>query len=293
MGNIKVGGHIIETSNEDKILFPSSKITKSDLINYYHKVGKLMLPYVKDRPISMVRYPSGVDKEGFFQKEAGEYFPSWIKTKKIKNKQIKGSTNYVVINNVATLVYLANQACIAPHIWLSKIDKINYPDKIVFDLDPAGKDFSMVQDGAMIIKTAVEKFNLMSYVMTTGSKGVHVVIPIKRVHTFDFVHNFTNELAKYLVENNKNLFTLEMRKNKRKKLVFIDFLRNAFGQTSVAPYAVRARKIPGVATPISWKELQSSSLKPNKYTIKNIFKHLDKNEDPWKNMLKSAKAIKI
>ncbi|MBD3273448.1 ATP-dependent DNA ligase [Candidatus Dependentiae bacterium] len=290
MGKVKIGSHTLELSNEDKILFPSVKITKGDLIDYYKKIGKRMMTFLKDRPISMIRYPSGIDRQGFFQKDAGDYFPKWIKTKKIK-KQGGVHTNYVIVNNLATLIYLANQACISPHIWLSKTDKLNYPDRIIFDLDPSGVSFSKVRKAALLLKERVEEIGLKPFAMITGSKGIHVIIPIKRKYNFDYVRNYAKNLVKPLIEKHKKLLTLEIRKEKRKGLIFIDTIRNAFGQTTVAPYGVRAKKGASIATPVSWQEVQDSKLKPNKYNIKNIFKHLSKIEDPWKNISKSSASL--
>lgn len=289
MDKIILGRYSIDISHEDKILFPDSKITKLALINYYKRIAVRMLPFMKERPISMVRYPLGINKKGFFQKEAGIYFPKWIDRKRIKKQD--GYTNYVIINKIATLVYLANQDCISPHLWLSKIDKINYPDRIIFDLDPSGKDFSMIRRGALLLKKRSEELGLKPFAMITGSRGIHVVIPIKRKHKFDYVRKFAYELAKPLVEENKPLFTLEVRKEKRKGLIYIDIMRNAFGQTTVAPYGVRAKKGASIATPVSWKEVNSSKLKPNKYNIKNIFKRLSIIDDPWKNISKSAVSL--
>jgi len=290
MGILKLGRYTVELSNEDKILFPKEKITKGELIDYYQKIGPIMVTYTKDRPISMVRYPDGIEGEGWYQKDAGSYFPSWIKTKPIKKKD-DGVTNYVLINNVVTLVYLANQAVIAPHIWLSRVDKLDYPDRMIFDLDPSGKDFKMVQKGALLIKDFLDELKLPSFVMTTGSRGLHVVIPLRRVQTFDWVRSFAYDLASIMVEQYSDLFTLEMRKVKRKELVFIDTLRNAFGQTGIAPYAVRPKPGASVATPIEWKEVKSSQLRSNKYTIRNIFKRIDKVGDLWQGIDKKAVSL--
>jgi len=290
MGKIKIGKRTLEITSEDRILFPKDKINKGDLIDYYKKIAPHMLPYTQDRAISMLRYPQGINKQGFYQKEAGEYFPKWIKTKRIKKKG--GSVNYVVVNEKATLVYLANQGCISPHIWLSKIDKPNYPDKIVFDLDPAGKSFAQVRKAALLLKDKIEEHKLTPFAMVTGSKGIHVVIPIKRKYNFDKVRTFLRGLAKGLVDEYPKLLTLEARKKKRKNLVYIDILRNAFGQTTITPYAVRPIKGAPVATPISWTEVKSSSLKPDKFNIKNIFKRLNKTA-PWKGFERKAKSLKI
>jgi len=283
MNKLRFGRYVVETSNEEKILFPEHNITKGDLIDYYCRIGPTMVPYMKDRPISMVRYPDGIKGEGWYQKEAGAYFPEWIKTKPIR-KQSGEYVNYVVVNNVATLVYLANQACIAPHIWLSRIDKLTYPDRMIFDLDPSGKDFNMVRKAVLLIKERLDELGIPSFVMTTGSRGLHVVIPLKRVHTFDWVRTFAYDFATFMLKLHPDLFTLEIRKVKRKDLVFIDTLRNAFGQTGIAPYAVRPKPGAPVATPIEWKEVKNPRLRPNQFTIKNVFKYLDTVGDPWKKI---------
>ena len=289
MGKIKVGKHTIETTNEDKILFPKDKITKDGLIDYYKKIAPHMLKYTKNRAISMVRYPNGISKKGFYQKEAGKHFPKWIKTKNIKKQD--GHVNYVIINDAATLAYLANYGCIEIHTWLSKIDKPNYPDKIIFDLDPAGKSFAKVRKAALLLKDRIEQKKLNPFVMITGSRGIHIVVPIKRKYNFDKVRNFARNLASDLIDKYPKLLTMEARKKKRKNLVYIDILRNGFGQTAITPFCVRPKKRAPVAVPISWNDIKNSSLKPNKYNIKNIFKNLKNN--PWKNFDKKASSLKI
>lgn len=210
---------------------------------------------------------------------------------KTNKKKTGGVTNYVLINNVATLVYLANQAVIAPHIWLSRVDKLDYPDRMIFDFDPSGKDFDMVREGALVVKNLLDELKLPSFVMTTGSRGLHVVVPLKRVHTFDWVRSFAYDLATIMVEQYPDMFTLEMRKVKRKELVFIDTLRNAFGQTGIAPYGVRPKPGAPLATPISWKEVKNPRLRPNQYTIRNIFKRIDMVGDLWKGIDKKAISL--
>ncbi len=292
MGRIKVGRYVVTTTNEDFILFGKSKITKGDLIEYYHRIAPIMLPYLKNRPLTMVRYPSGIDQEGFYQKDTPDYFPQWIKRKRIKKKE-GGSTNYVVGQNQATIVYLANQGCIAPHLWLSKIDKLHYPDMMIFDLDPAlGTNFTLVRNTALKLKTLLESVGLISFVKTTGSKGLHIVVPLKRTADFDTVRAFAREIAKILIVQDPKHLTLEIRKEKRGNRVFIDVLRNAFAQTAVAPYAVRPKEKAPVAMPISWNEVKDSKLISQRYTIKNVFKHLEKHGDEWEGMHRYARSIK-
>lgn len=281
----------VDKTNENRVLFPKSGITKGDLINYYEKIAPTMLPYMKNRLISMQRFPGGIDQEGFYQKDASEYFPKWIKRVSVK-KQDGGRVNYVVCNNAATLVYLANQACITNHIWLSRIDKLEIPDRMIFDLDPSECNFTKIRQGALILKKYLEDLGLCAFAMTTGSKGIHVVVPLKRKYSFDTVRQFAKNIAETLVNKYPERFTLEMHKQKRGKHIFIDYLRNAFGQTGVAPYSVRAKEKAPVATPLFWKEVSDAKLTATKYTIKNIFKRLDEVGDPWEKIDKHACSIK-
>lgn len=185
----------IEITNPEKVLFPKSQITKKDLIEYYLNIADRMLPLIKDRPITMFRYPNGIAEEHFVQKNASDYFPKWIKTKSIQ-KEDKSHISMVICNDKKTLVYLANQACITPHIWLSRKDSLDKPDRLIFDLDPPGKNFDHVVQGAFDLKELLEnEFKITPFLMTTGSKGVHVVIPIKRELVYEKVRQFAKKIG--------------------------------------------------------------------------------------------------
>jgi len=279
----------VEITNKDKILFPKDKITKGDLIAYYVKVSARMLPLIKDRPISMKRYPDGIKKEGFVQKKVSDYFPNWIKTKAVGRKE-QASIKMLVCNNKDTLLYLANQACITPHIWQSKIEDLKKPTRMVFDLDPSGKNFAQVMEAAKDLRDILEHdFKLKAFVMTTGSKGLHVVVPIKKGPSFEEVRTFASEVGQILVEELPGKYTLNPRKSSRCGKLFIDYLRNGYAQTSVAPYGVRALNSAPVATPLSWREL-TSPLSPQSYTLKNIGRSLAKT-DPWAGFERAARKL--
>lgn len=298
MGKMNFGRYSFSTSNEEKIFFPKSKITKGELISYYNDISEIMLPYIYDRPVSMLRLPDGLNGESFFQKDASDYFPAWIKTKKIS--KLGGRVHHVICNNKAALVYLANQACITPHVWLSKINKLNYPDRLIFDFDPPEKnyDFKKVKSAAKIFHKFLNvELNLSNYLMTTGSKGLHVVIPIYANNNFDVVREFGQNIARVIANRYPKELTNEVRKNKRKGRIFLDTARNAYAQTSVPPYSVRPEENAPVAVPVDWEELSNTSLHSQSYNIKNIFKRLGKISDPWKdintgkNGLKKARKI--
>jgi len=284
----------IVITNPDKIFFPKDKITKLEVIEYYKKIAPLMLKYTKNRALTMLRYPHGINEEGFYQKNAPDYFPSWIKRFETKRKEDKEPVHYVVANNVDTLVYIANFGCLIPHLWLSKIDKPNYPDKMIFDLDPENdKSFKKIKETAKKFKKIIEEHGLVPFVMSTGSRGLHVVVPIKRTKTFEEVKKFAQYLAQELIKKDPDNLTLEVRKAKRGKRIFIDTLRNGYGATAVAPYSIRAKPGAPVAFPLEWDELNDAKLTPTKYNIFTIFKRLDKVGDIWANINKSAKTIKF
>lgn len=290
---IKSGRYTIETSNDDKILFGKSGITKGELINYYDYIAPIMIPYCDHRPISMHRFPNGIHKEGFFQKDASDYFPDWIKTVSIR-KQTDGAVNYVIIDKPATLIYLANQACITPHIWLSRADKLKNPDRMIFDLDPSWKNFSFtdIQQTAKEIKKILDSCDLPTFYMLTGSRGVHIIVPLKRIHTFEETRAFAHDVAALLAQKFPQHMTIQINKKKRGKRIFIDWLRNSFGATTVAPYAVRAHEGAPVAMPITCKELLLSGMHSQKYNIKNIKKRIRKVGDLWETIEKNAVSLK-
>jgi len=289
---IKTGKQIIQVNNPDKILYPEDKITKLQVIQYYEKIAPLMIPHLKDRPLTMHRFPDGIIAEGFFQKEAPEYIPPWIEKIKLDNKT-GGDTTYILCQNKETLLYIAEQACITPHIWLAKYDKPNHPDKIVFDLDPPTADqFEPVRETALLLKNTLEKLQLNTFAMTTGSKGVHIIIPIEREYTFEQTRLFAQKIAKNLAKNNPKQITVEQRKEKRTGRLFIDTTRNAYAQTSVAPYALRAKKTAPIATPLHWHELENKNINAKTYNINNIFKHLENTPNPWKNIIQQTNTLK-
>lgn len=283
MAKLHFGTYHVTITNPDKLLFPDG-ITKGDLIEYYATIAPIMLPYLKDRALMMHRFPDGITGESFYQKDASSYFPRWIKQAQVPKEG--GYNNYVVCQNKATLVYLANQACITPHVWLSRVDNLNYPDKMIFDLDPSSHDFQLVCHIALRLKEILESVKLHPYAMTTGSHGIHVTVPLDRTCSFEEVKAFALQCARRLLEKEPEHVTIEIRKDKRQGRVFIDTLRNQYGSTAVAPYAVRAHPGAPIATPLYWEELLDKSLSSQTYTIKNISSRL--RQSPWKSFKRYA-----
>jgi len=289
---MKMGKYTIDMSNLDKKMYPKSGKTKQDVIEYYKEIAPYMLTHIKQRPLVMHRFPDGIEGEDFYQKAVPDYFPDWINRTKISLKE-GGSEYLVVVEKAADLVYLANQACLVPHVWLCRENNVDNPDKLVFDLDPSGDDFGEVKFAALKLKKILEEKGLTSYVMTTGSKGLHVTVPIKPDYSFDKVRDYAEEVAWQLAKDYPDRLTIESRKVKREGRLLLDYMRNAFGQTSVAPYALRALPGAPVAAPLDWEELKRSELNPRSYNINNIFRRLSQKEDPWKDIFRNKYTLKI
>ena len=288
---MKVDSHTIELSNRDKVLFPEDDITKGDLIDYYHRMANRILPYLEERPVMLQRFPDGIAETGFYQKQVSDYFPDWITKVTVDLKDRDEARSMVVCNDDATLMYLANQACITLHAWLSRRAKLDRPDRMIFDLDPAGDDFAAVREAARHLREIIEYVGLTPYVMTTGSKGLHVAVPLKPGASFDAVRDFARELATHLVDQYADRYTVEPRKDKRERRLYLDYLRNGYGQTAVVPYAVRAKAGAPIATPLDWDELSDGSLASSRYTMRNIFRRLGQKDDPWADMDRHAREL--
>lgn len=285
-----VDGHTIGLSNLDKVLFPQSGITKGDLVEYYRRIAQVALPHYRDRPLTMQRFPDGIGKDGFYQKDIPDYFPDWID--RVRLDKEGGTVTHAVANNSATLVYLANQGCVTPHLGLARRDKPDHPDRLIFDLDPSDDNIDTLRTAAESVKSALDRVSLGSFIQTTGSRGVHIVVPLDRSAAFDDVRAFARALMQHTAEANPDLLTIEQRKDKRGKRVFLDYLRNAYGQTAVAPYAVRAIEGAPVATPLKWRELEDSRFHPRRYTIRNVFRRLAQIEAPWTDLPRQSHALK-
>jgi bifunctional non-homologous end joining protein LigD len=285
---VDAGGRRVRLTHPDKVLFPGEGITKRELAGYYVRVAEVMIPHVRDRPLSQHRWPGGLGGQDFWHKQVPGYFPDWIERVEVSTS--KGPQQQVLANHPATLAYLANQNCITPHVWLSRKGRLHRPDLVVFDLDPASvRDFSAVRAGARILRDLLQDLGLTPFVKTTGSKGLHVTVPIEPEATFERVHEFAEGMAVRLVEEDPGRFTTEFYKEKRKGRVFVDIGRNAYGQTAVPPYAVRARSGAPVATPVTWDEL--GRIGPERFTIRNLFRRLGARGDPWEDIHDRAGSL--
>lgn len=278
---IAVGGITVPLSHPGKVLFPDDGITKEDLARYYADVAGRMLPWLRDRPVTMVRYPDGLVGQRFFQKNAPAYFPDWIRRVEVDKEG--GVVEHVVCDKPATLVYLANQACIEIHAFTSRADELQLPDQMVFDFDPPDHQrFADVRRAALWARDLLDgELGLTTFVRTTGGRGLHVHVPLNRRADFDAVREFAHRAAELLARRHPGVITTEQRRDKRGDRIYADVMRNAYAQTVVASYSVRARAGAPVATPLSWPEVEHDGLEPGQFTIATVRARLDRSEDPW------------
>jgi len=288
-GVVRVDRREIEISRPEKVLFPEDGITKGDLIEYYARIAPLMVPHLRDRPLTLERYPNGINTKRFFQKEVSSYFPKWIRT--VTVEKVGGTVTHLVCNDTATLVYIANQACVTPHIFLSRSDKVDIPDQLVFDLDPQEDEFEVVKSTALDFKQLLDELELPAFLKTTGSRGLHVVVPLQRRENYDAVRSFGRDLAGIIVSREPRTRTMEQLKAKRGGRVFIDTNRNGYAQLVAPAYAVRAKKGAPVSVPLDWGELKKKGLRSNSFTIRNIFARLEQVKDPWADFWKSGVSL--
>ncbi len=286
---MRFGRYSFDVSNPDKVLFPDDGITKRELVDYYARIADRMVPHLTARPVSMERFPDGIRGHRVFQKDAPGYFPPWIRRVAVRKKG--GRLHHVLAENAATLAYLANQACITPHVWLSRADRPEHPDQLILDLDPAGEDFDAARAAARSVRTLLDELELPAFLKTTGGKGLHVTVPLDRSERFDAVNAFAREVAEVLAAREPDRLTTEVRIAKRNGRLFLDVGRNAYAQTAVPPFAVRARPGATVATPLAWEELGDRGLRPSRFTIHSIFERLEGDADPWRGMGRRSRSL--
>jgi bifunctional non-homologous end joining protein LigD len=287
---IRSGRRRVEITHPDKVLFTDPTVTKRELVHHYEQVANAMLPHLRGRPLALEVFPQGVDHRGFFMKSIPAHFPAWIKTANVDKRG--GSLVQVVAEDAATLVYLAGQNVVTPHIWLSRIDQPRRPDRLIIDLDPSpGIGFGVVRAAAREAGRRLRDAGLVPHAMVTGSRGVHVVCPLRRGPSFGTVHGFARSLAEAMVADDPKRLTLEWRRADRGARIYIDVNRINYAQHAVAPYGVRARSGAPVAMPIAWDELDNPRLRPDGWNIRTAADKLRADGEPWKGIGRHARNL--
>lgn len=280
----------IKITHPEKILFPDDGITKGELAAYYEAVAPAMLPHILRRPVTMERFPAGIGKTGFLQKDVSKGFPAWLERVEVPKKD--GVVHHPLVTDLASLLWLANQNSITPHVWTSRAPDVYYPDICVFDLDPSVDDAAMLRDAAVSLRDLLEELGLPSWVKTSGSKGFHITVPLDGKAQMGDVERFAHAVGTLCVSRDPKNLTQEFHKKDRGRRILVDTGRNGWSATHAAAYAVRAKPGAPVSAPCTWEELESGKAAPRSFTLKNMTSRLDKVGDLWDDMKKRKRSLK-
>jgi bifunctional non-homologous end joining protein LigD len=283
----------VEVTHPDRVLFPDPSsqtgITKGELVDYYGEVAETMLPHLKGRALTVQRFPRGIGEQGWVQQDFADSLPDWMGRVEVAKEG--GTVVHPVAERPEALPWLANQNCVTLHVWQSRQARLHNPDRLVFDLDPSDGDFTVLRETARTVAGVLEDHGLACYVQTTGSRGLHVVVPLRADTDFDTARQFARDVAEVAVADDPAHRTVEVRKDKRGRRIYLDIMRNAYAQNAVAPYSVRAREGAPVATPLEWDELDTRGLRSDRFTIRNLGKRLAGQRDPWAGMHRHARSL--
>jgi bifunctional non-homologous end joining protein LigD len=289
---LSAGRRRVRITHPEKVLFPADGIAKADLAAYYADVAPTMAPHLRDRPLNLWRWNDGIDGPRIVQQEIPRGAPDWVRRTEVSKRGGGGTVCHAVGGEPATLIWLANQNCVTPHAWSARADRPERPDRIVFDLDPPETGaFEVVRAAALTLGDALRELGLEPFAMVTGSKGVHVVAPLRRTRDADDVRARAGEIGEEVAARDPDRLTTAWRKEKRGGRVLVDTARNTYAQTVVAPYAVRALPGAPVATPLAWEELEDPELHPRRWTLHTVRDRLEARGDPWEGIGRHAHAL--
>ncbi|MGH9570088.1 MAG: non-homologous end-joining DNA ligase, partial [Candidatus Angelobacter sp.] len=281
---LNIQGRRLKFTNLKKIFYPSDGYTKRDVVNFYGSVADLLVPHLRGRPLSLKRYPNGIDSQYFFQKEAATSFPDWLHTELVLTDE-QSSTNFVICDDKASLLYLANLGCIDQNPWMSRIGSLEHPDFILIDLDPYHCGYDRIVEAALLLRQKLDLIGLVGYPKTTGGNGMHIYIPLVPHYTYEQSRSFAEILSRWVTAERPDLFTTPRTVTEREKgKVYFDWMQNAFSKTISAPYVVRAHPGAPVATPLSWEEVRPI-LKPSQFHIGNVVRRFERAGDLFAGVL--------
>lgn len=277
-------------SHPDKVLFPDDGITKGELAAYYEAVAPIMLPYLRGRPVTMERYPAGIGQSGFVQKDVSKGFPEWLKRIEVPKKG--GTVHHPLAGDTRSLLWLANQNCITPHIWTSRQPHLHQPDVCVFDLDPSQEAPDALRDAALGLRALLDELGLACWVKTSGSKGFHILVALDGKSSFGDVSRFTSRVGAMLVERDPDRLTQEFSKADRAGRIFVDTGRNSYGATFAAAYAVRAKPGAPVSAPCTWEEIERGEVGPRTFTLRSMPARVADVGDLWSGMRRRRRSLR-
>jgi len=281
---------VITISHPDKILFPESGITKGALAAYYEMVAAVMVPHMRGRPVTMERYHRGIGAPGFFQKDVSKGFPEWLQRVEVPKKG--GTVHHPIVTDTRSLLWLANQNCITPHVWTSRAPDLYHPDICVFDLDPSEDNPAQLKAATFQLRDLLAELGLPSWLKTSGSKGFHIVVPLDGKSEMGDVAAFAHAVGALLVARDPENLTQEFHKVDRGRRILVDTGRNGYSATFAAAYAVRAKPDAPISAPCTWDELQRGEIGPQTFTVPTMAKRIDAVGDVWADLRKRGRSLR-
>jgi bifunctional non-homologous end joining protein LigD len=277
-------------THPEKVLFPDDGITKGELASYYETVAPLMVPHIRARPITMERYPAGIGKKGFFHKDVSKGFPAWLERVEVPKKD--GTVHHPLVSDTRALLWITNQNCITPHVWVSRAPDLYHPDICIFDLDPSKDDEpDVLRNAALDLRSLLNELGLPSWVKTSGSKGFHIAVSLDGKTGMGDVAGFAHRVGTVLVKRHPQTLTQEFSKADRRGRILVDTGRNGYSATFAAPYAVRAKPGAPVSAPCTWEELEAGTVGPRSFTLRTMPARVAEVGDLWADMRKRRRSL--
>jgi len=277
-------------THPEKILFPDDGISKGELALYYEMIAPVMVPHMRNRPVTMERFHRGIGAPGFFQKDVSRGFPEWLQRVEVPKKD--GVVHHALVTDARSLLWIANQNCITPHVWTSRAPDVYYPDICVFDLDPSAERPEQLRDAALRLRDFLKELGLPSWLKTTGSKGFHIVVPLDGQSNMGEVARFAHLVGDRLVKRDPANLTQEFHKVDRGTRILVDTGRNGYSATFAAAYAVRAKPGAPVSAPCTWEELERGAVSPRTFTLRNMADRIAAVGDLWDEMPKRKRSLR-
>jgi bifunctional non-homologous end joining protein LigD len=285
-------GREVRLTSAERVLYPESGITKGDLFDYYGRVAPVLVPHLRERPFTMKRWPHGIHGEAYFQKQAPKGMPDWIPTRQFRTYPRKGESRLVdfpLLNSPEAVLWMVQMNCVDMNAWYSRVDKPSRPDFVLFDLDPPDGEFRLGIEAAQLVHEALEELELRSYVKTSGSEGIHILVPVTRRYSFPETHRFAELVSKRLAAENPGVVTTEWLKRKRVG-VLIDYHQNGAGKTIASAYSVRPKEGAPVSTPLRWEEV-TMKLDPRRFTMEAVLRRIEKEGDLFEPVLRGGQSL--